>query len=297
ATEALEQGVIEFIARDLTHLLAQLDGYEVKISDTQTITLATADAIIQLEPPGWRTKFLSILTNPQLALVLMMVGIYGLFFELTSLGFAVPGVAGLICLLLGLYAVHLLPVNWAGVALVFAGSILMIAEVFFPSFGALGVGGIIAFVLGGLFLTDTGIPGYDVSLPFIIGLAVASALLLMLAGTIVARSRKQTVTTGANAMADLNGVVTHQADGVVHAQVRGAQWRGLSARALAPAARVGGIAVGGLTLHVERIEQRRAPCCTALTWVYASSFWCCCLLLSAPSKYRVNTHAALFLPC
>ncbi|HLU16162.1 MAG TPA: NfeD family protein [Burkholderiaceae bacterium] len=251
ATEALEQGVIEFIARDLTHLLAQLDGYEVKISDTQTITLATADAIIQLEPPGWRTKFLSILTNPQLALVLMMVGIYGLFFELTSPGFAVPGVAGLICLLLGLYAFHLLPVNWAGVALVFAGSILMIAEVFFPSFGALGVGGIIAFVLGGLFLTDTGIPGYDVSLPFIIGLAVASALLLMLAGTMVARSRKQTVTTGANAMVGLNGVVTHQEGVVVYAQVRGEQWRVVSSKALTPGDRIRVTAVEGLTLHVE----------------------------------------------
>src|SRR5690606_19005397 len=171
ATEALEQGVIEFIARDLTHLLAQLDGYEVKISDTQTITLATADAIIQLEPPGWRTKFLSILTNPQLALVLMMVGIYGLFFELTSPGFAVPGVAGLISLLLALYAFHLLPVNWAGVGLMGLGAMLMLAEAFVPSFGVLGIGGIVAFILGGLFLSDTGLPGYDLTLPFLGGIA------------------------------------------------------------------------------------------------------------------------------
>src|SRR5690625_20617 len=256
AQDALEQNVIEFIARDVPHLLQQLDGHDVVMSEDRTIQLQTADAIIHYEEPGWRTRLLSILTNPQLALVLMMVGIYGLFFELTSPGFAVPGVAGLICLLLGLYAFHLLPVNWAGVALVVAGSILMIAEVFFPSFGALGVGGIIAFVLGGLFLTDTGIPGYDVSLPFIVGMAVASALLLTLAGTMVARSRKQTVTTGANAMVGLVGVVTHQADGVVYAQVRGEQWRVVSSKALTPGDRIRVTAVEGLTLHVEPTKSR-----------------------------------------
>jgi len=258
AQDALEQNVIEFIARDVPHLLQQLDGHDVVMSEDRTIQLQTADAIIHYEEPGWRTRLLSILTNPQLALVLMMIGIYGLFFELTSPGFALPGVAGLICLLLGLYAFHLLPVNWAGVALVFVGTALMIAEVFFPSLGVLGIGGVIAFVLGGLFLTDTGIPGYDLSLPFLIGLAVASALLLMLAGTLVARSRKQAVVTGADAMIGLIGVVTHVESGALYAQIRGEQWRVIADVALRPGDRVRVNAVQDLTLYVVPVDPANA---------------------------------------
>lgn len=254
AHEALEQGVIEFIATDINGLLEQLDGHEVRMSASTVVTLDTSTATIQYEHPGWRTKVLSIITNPQLALVLMMIGIYGLFFELTSPGFALPGVAGMICLLLGLYAFHLLPVNWAGVALVFVGTALMISEVFFPSFGVLGMGGVIAFVLGGVFLTDTDIPGYDVSLPFLIGLAVASALLMMLAGSMVAQSRKQKVVTGAQAMIGLEGVVTRVENGFLYAQVRGEQWQITADEPLQAGDRVRVSAVHDLTLHVTRVS-------------------------------------------
>lgn len=255
AQEALKEGVIEFIARDIPVLLEQLHGQEIPLNDATVITLDTQSAIIDIQEAGWRTKVLSLITNPQLALVLMMIGIYGLFFELTSPGFALPGVAGMICLLLGLYAFHLLPVNWAGVALVFVGTALMIAEVFFPSMGVLGVGGVIAFVLGGLFLTDTGIPAYDLSLPFLIGLAVASSLLLMLAGTLVARAHKQRVVTGTEAMIGLEGRVSLMTDGRIYAQIRGEQWQIVADAPLAVGDRVRVSAVQDLILHVVPVRQ------------------------------------------
>lgn len=255
AHEALEQGVIEFIARDITALLKQLDGQEITLNDSTVVTLNTQGATLQYEEPGWRTQVLSLVTNPQVALVLMMIGIYGLFFELTSPGFALPGVAGMICLLLGLYAFHLLPVNWAGVGLVFVGSALMIAEVFFPSMGVLGIGGVIAFILGGLFLTDTGIPGYDLSLPFLIGLALASSLLIMLAGTLAARAHKQKVVTGVEAMIGQEGLVSAQENGVMYASIRGERWQVSADEPLAPGDYVRVNAVHDLTLHVVAISR------------------------------------------
>lgn len=255
AHEALEQKVIDYIARDVNHLLSQLDGREIILANATTVQLNTDTVTVEYLEPGWRTKVLSIITNPQLALVLMMIGIYGLFFELTSPGFALPGVAGMICLLLALYSFHLLPVNWAGVALVFVGTCLMIAELFFPSFGALGIGGVIAFVLGGIFLTDTGVPGFDVSLPFLIGLAVASALLLMLTGTLFARARKQKVVTGTEAMVGLEGQVAHADNGLLYAHIRGEQWQIKADEPLAHGDRVRVAAVQGLTLYVVRVSS------------------------------------------
>src|SRR5690606_6537812 len=156
----------------------------------KTITLSTADAPVDYVTPDLRTRVLALVANPQVALILMMLGIYGLFFELTSPGAALPGVAGLICLLLGLYAFQMLPVNWAGLRLTRAGSAMMVADVLLPRVGALGIGGIVAFGLGGLFLTDTGIPGFDLSLPFLAGIAIASAAFITLVGTMALRSRR-----------------------------------------------------------------------------------------------------------
>lgn len=253
AHEALEQEVIDYIARDVNDLLSQIDGHEVTLANASTVHLDTTAATIEYREPGWRTKILSVITNPQLALVLMMIGIYGLFFELTSPGFALPGVAGVICLLLALYSFHLLPVNWAGVSLVLVGACLMVAEVFFPSFGALGIGGVIAFVLGGFFLIDTDIPAFDVSLPFLLGLAVASALLLMMAGTFVARAHKQRVVTGSDAMVGLQGVITQADSQYFYAHIRGEQWRVRADEPLALGDRVTVTAVQGLTLQVVRL--------------------------------------------
>src|SRR5690606_739663 len=160
AGEAHKAGGVEIIAPNLQSLLTQADGRQMILSNGKTITLSTQGAHVQRIAPDWRNKLLSFLANPQLAVILMMLGIYGLFFEMMSPGTALPGVAGLICLLLGLYGWHMLPVNWAGVALLVLGLLMMVGEVFLPSFGALGVGGLLAFVLGGLFMTGPDVPSY-----------------------------------------------------------------------------------------------------------------------------------------
>jgi len=250
AQEALEGGVIDLMATDLKDLLAKLDGREVKLDSGNTLRLATARAQVNEVEPDWRHRLLSILSNPQLALVMMMIGIYGLFFEFTSPGFGVPGVAGLICLLLALYAFHLLPVNWAGVALVAFGATLMLAEAFMPSFGVLGVGGIIAFLIGGLFLMDTEAPGFGIPLPFLVGLAVVSAGLILAVGGFAARTRSRPVVSGRDEMIGAPGTVTVVTPAGTWAQVHGETWRVAADVPLAMGDRVRVTAVDGLTLQV-----------------------------------------------
>ncbi|NYT85987.1 NfeD family protein [Pollutimonas harenae] len=258
AQEALKAGVIDVLAGNIEQLLAQIDGRTVMLDGGVAVTLHTKQAIIERVEPGWRTQILSLLANPQIALILMMVGIYGLFFELMSPGAALPGVAGLICLLLSMYAFQLLPVNWAGVGLIAAGSAMMIAEAFLPSFGVLGVGGIVAFVLGGLFLTDTGMPGFDLSIPFLIGLSLASAGLIIATGILAARMHKRKVVSGQEDMLGIEGTVTSTHAGMSYAEMRGESWRVSSAEALSPGDRVKVVAMNGLILQVVRTSQAAA---------------------------------------
>lgn len=255
AQEALKAGVVDVVAGNMAQLLDQIDGRTVKLGNGAAVSLRTAQADIERIEPGWRTQILSLLANPQVALILMMVGIYGLFFELMSPGAALPGVAGLICLLLSMYAFQLLPVNWAGVGLIAVGSAMMIGEAFLPSFGVLGVGGIIAFVLGGLFLTDTGIPGFDLSVPFLIGLAVVSAGLLMAIGVLAARVHKRKVINGLEDMLGAVGMVTSTKGGMIYADVRGESWRVSCSEALSLGDKVKVVAMDGLVLQVVRTSQ------------------------------------------
>lgn len=252
APEALKAGVIDLLAANTPDLVHKLDGREVKLDNGQTLTLSTSQAVIETVEPDWRTQLLGLIANPQVALILMMIGIYGLFFELTSPGIALPGVAGLICLVLGLYAFHMLPVNWAGVALAAAGAAMMIAEAFLPSFGVLGIGGVIAFVLGGLFLSDTGIPGYDLSVPFLVGFGIVAALIIFLTATLAARAYRHAVVSGREDMPGLPGVVTSISGGTVYAEVRGESWKVQSNDALVPGDAIRVVAMHGLTLDVVR---------------------------------------------
>lgn len=254
APEALKAGVVDVIAASVEDLLARIDGRQVKLDSGATVTLSTAEARVERVAPDWRNRVLELVANPQVALILMMVGIYGLFFELTSPGAALPGVAGLICLLLGLYAFQMLPVNWAGVGLVAAGTAMMIAEAFLPSFGALGIGGVIAFVLGGLFLTDTGIPGFDLSVPFLIGLAIVSAALIAGIGALAARAHKRAVVSGREEMPGLPGTVTSVDKGVAYAEVRGESWRVQCKEPLSPGDAIQVVALDGLVLQVIRVR-------------------------------------------
>ncbi|MFO5892837.1 NfeD family protein, partial [Pseudomonas aeruginosa] len=161
AHEAAAQKVIDLQARDLPDLLRKLDGRSLRVGE-RALTLATAGATVERQAPDWRARLLAVLTDPSVALILMMIGIYGLIFELANPGMALPGVLGGICLLLGLYALQMLPVNYAGLALIALGLAFMVGEAFVASFGVLGIGGIVSFVVGALILIDTEVPGYGI---------------------------------------------------------------------------------------------------------------------------------------
>ena len=259
AEEALAKGVIELIAIDTPSLLKRLDGREVAVLDG-TRTLATAGIAIERMEPDWRNRILAALANPQVALILMMIGIYGLFFEFTSPGFGVPGVAGAISLLIALYAFQLLPVNWAGVLLLAVGAGLMLAEAFLPSFGVLGVGGIIAFVAGGLFLMDADVPGFGIPIALIVGMALASAAVIIAIGSFAARSLRRPVVSGSEEMLGALGVVERATDdGDWWIAVHGEHWRARSAQTLAPGDRVRVAGIDGLTLTVVPIAASIKP--------------------------------------
>jgi membrane-bound serine protease (ClpP class) len=248
--EAASSRVIDVVAHDVPELLRKIDGREVAVP-SGTVKLALAGADIETVDPDWRTRTLGVLSNPTLAMVLLMIGIYGLFVEFTSPGFGVPGVAGAIALLLALYAFQLLPVNWAGVALLALGAILMISEVFLPSFGALGVGGIVAFIVGGLMMFDVDDPAFDVGWPFVVGLALTSAGAIAAFGAFALKARRRPVVSGREHMIGAIGIVESAQGTEGWAQVQGERWRVVSAAPIKPGDRVRVADVRGLTLAVE----------------------------------------------
>ena len=193
--EALELGVIDFIAVDIDELLEKADGMVVEV-DGQPLELHTSGATVERLEPDWRSQFLAVITNPTIAYMLLLIGIYGLVLEGYHPGAVLPGVVGGICLLLALYAFQMLPVNYAGLALIVLGIILMIAEVMAPSFGALGFGGIIAMVIGSIILIDTDVPGFTVSPGLIGGIAVFGSLGLMTIIWFAVRARQRPVVSG-----------------------------------------------------------------------------------------------------
>jgi membrane-bound serine protease (ClpP class) len=251
AAEAARAKVIDVVARDLDDLLAKLDGRSVTVGG-QPVKLVVAGAKVETIVPDWRTKLLAALANPSLALILMMLGIYGIWFEFSNPGFVFPGVIGAICLLLAMFAFQMLPVNYTGLALIVLGLGFMIAEVFFPSFGSLGIGGVIAFVVGAIFLMDTEIPGYGIPLPLIAGIAVATAAFMILVGGMAAKARSRPVITGREELVGAGGEVIEAAGDETWARVRGETWRVRSGEALAPGSRVRVTNVDGLVLDVKR---------------------------------------------
>jgi membrane-bound serine protease (ClpP class) len=193
--EAVARNVVDLRAGNLDALLAALDGRTVETEGGPT-TLALADSRIERAPPDWRDELLAILSNPNLAFILMMLGIYGLIFEFASPGLAIPGVLGAICLLLGLYALNVLPVNYAGLALMGVGVGFMVAEAFVPSFGALGLGGLAAFALGSTIAFETGGGAYDLSWWTVGGVTALTGVVLILLVGLMVRSQRARVSTG-----------------------------------------------------------------------------------------------------
>ena len=246
AAEALEQKVIEIVAVDVPDLLRQLDRRTVNVQG-QERQLQTAGAPLRVIEPDWRTRILGVITDPSVALILMMIGIYGLFLEFSSPGFGVAGVAGSICLILALYALQLLPVNYAGLALILLGVALMVAEAFLPSFGVLGLGGIAAFVFGAVILFDTELPGFGIPLGLTVGVAISSALLLAALGGMALKARQRAVVSGAE---ELIGAAGEVLEDTRWARVHGENWQVTAAASLRGGQKVRVVAREGLVLEV-----------------------------------------------
>ncbi len=256
ARAALEAGVIDVIAADLDDLLVQLDGRRVTTTSGER-TLETERLVYQRIDPDWRTQLLAVITNPTVAYLLMLIGIYGLIFEGYSPGAVVPGVVGAIALLLALYAFQLLPVNYAGLALIVLGIVLMSAELFVPSFGALGFGGIAAFVLGSVILIDTDVPGYGLSTPMLVVISATAAFALLGTMWMAMRSRRLPVVSGADALLQSMAVALEDfgRDGAV--RVQGERWRAITSTPVHKGDELRVTAVADLVLRVEPRATRQ----------------------------------------
>jgi membrane-bound serine protease (ClpP class) len=250
AAEALEQNVIDLVAEDLDALLAALDGRTIAVEGT-TITLALEGAEIETIVPGWRDELLALITDPNVAYILLMLGLYGVIFELYNPGTAVPGVAGVICLLLAAYALQMLPVSYAGLALLLFGVALMVAEIVTPTVGVLGVGGVIAFVAGSIILFDSDSPGYRVSVPIIAAAAAASAAVFLLGVGSAMRARRLKISTGREAMIGASAVALEDFAKRGNVRAFSENWLAQSPRPVRKGDTLRVTGVEGLVLRVE----------------------------------------------
>jgi membrane-bound serine protease (ClpP class) len=237
ASEALNLKVIDYVAADIADLLKQLDGRQVNVLG-QDRTLDTSSTTVEVLEPDWRTRLLAIITNPSVAYVLMLIGIYGLFFEFANPGFVLPGVAGVICLLIAMYAFQLLPVSYAGLALIL-----------------LGIGGIIAFVVGSLMLIDSDAPGFGIPWPLVGGVALASALFLISVIGMALKSRRKPLMSGQEHMVGAVGEMLEDTSGEGMARIHGELWTVHSAQPLVRGQKVRVTGIDGLVLHVTAAEK------------------------------------------
>ena len=256
AQAALAQGVIEVMAADLPDLLRQVQGRQVEAGGRVSILDVQDREVVPLLP-DWRTRLLAVITNPNVAYVLMLVGIYGLILEFYNPGIGVAGVAGGICLLLALFAFQALPVSYAGMALLMFGVILMVAEAVMPSFGVLGIGGIVAFVLGSVVLFDRDVPEFRIAWGLILGVGLGSALGVALLAAFAVRAARRGVTTGGEAMmAEYGEAIDDFRDGHGRVRLHGEIWRARSDRAVRTGVPVRVISRNGLIVEVEPMEPR-----------------------------------------
>jgi membrane-bound serine protease (ClpP class) len=255
STEALERNVIEYIAADLDDLLQQLDGQTIRLDERTEAVLELAGAEVNRLEPGWRYEFLSLITNPNVAYILLMIGMYGLILEFYNPGVGVAGITGVICLLLGAYALQMLPINYVGLALIIVGISLMMVEAFQPSFGAFGIGGAIAFVIGSIILMDTDLPAYQLSVPVIAAFAVSSVLIGVFAVGAALRARQGPIVSGSEAMIGARGEALTSFPG--HGKVRafGEVWQARCDQPIARGEAVRIKAKDGLVLEVEPINR------------------------------------------
>lgn len=252
AREALERNVIDFVAEDVRDLLAQIDGHEVVVNGMAR-TLATADLQVVREDPGWRAELLAVITNPNIAYILLLVGIYGIIFELANPGAIIPGTIGSISLILAFFALQVMPLNYAGLALILLGIVFMIAEAFVPSFGALGIGGLVAFTAGSIMLWDD--PNLNIALPLIIGVAVSiGGFSIWVLGRFLDLRRKKPA-TGYEEMVGMQGTAKEDFDTTGRVWVHSELWTAETRAPVRAGQPVRVLGIDGLRLTVEPLES------------------------------------------
>jgi membrane-bound serine protease (ClpP class) len=252
--EAHAQKVVDIVASDVPDLLRQVEGRTVKIGAAGTKVLAISGALVESYEPDWRARLLAVVGDPSLALLLVMVGFYGLLFEFGNPGYVLPGVVGGVCLLLGLFGLQTLPLNYAGLALVMLGLAFFVAEAFVPSYGSLGLGGVVAFAIGAVMLIDSDTPGFGVPRSLIVTLALVSLAFVLMLATLATRTRSRPLVSGtATLVGEIGEVVDVEAatGSEGWAQIRGENWRIRAASPLHPGERVRVTRTDGLTLEVE----------------------------------------------
>jgi len=257
AEEAVKQNVADLLAADLPELLKKLDGRKINM-DGRAISLQTRGLTVLTYEPDWRNQLLAVIADPNVAYILMLLGIYGLFFELWNPGYIVPGVIGGICLLLALYAFQVLPISYAGLGLLLLGAALMVAEAFAPGFGVLGLGGLAAFVIGSIILFD--VEGVGVAWPLIAATAAVSAAFFFGVVYLALRARRRAVVSGAEELIGSRGEALEDfAQGTGRVRVHSEEWQ---ARAACPIRRGEQVRItgrDGLVLVVEPNQGSASP--------------------------------------
>jgi len=254
ANDAVARHVVDLIANDVDDLLGKIQGRTVNVLGRDRV-LDVAGATQETISPDWRSRLLSVITDPNILPVLMTLGMLGLIYELLNPGFVLPGVLGGICLLLALYAAQVLPVNFAGLALIALGIAFMIAEVFAPSFGALGIGGVVAFVIGSIILIDTEAPGFGVSIPFVVTLGVVTGILFIGLMTMVARMHRRPVVSGREEMLGATGEALEDFDRTGYVRMHSENWRARSTVPIHAGDTVRVTAIDGLVLDIVPVHE------------------------------------------
>jgi membrane-bound serine protease (ClpP class) len=255
AKEALKNHVIDIIANNPRLLFNELEGRIVKVADKKVV-LHTKDATIIQYEPDWKTNFLSIITNPNIAYILMLIAIYGIFFELMNPGSIVPGVLGAISGVIALYALNILPFNYAGLLLIVLGIGFMIIEVFVAGFGVLGIGGVVAFVFGSILLFDADTLGQSISIPLIIAFSIVSLAFFLMIMKLFLTSRSAKIVSGAEEIIGSYGdVIDVTEHGYYHLLLEGEIWSAISEDDLVVGQRVEVVELSGLVLKVKPIKE------------------------------------------
>ena len=252
AAEALRMKVIDVIATSVPDLLKQIDGRKVKLQGRE-ITLHTAGLSVQTYEMDWRTRLLNVLTNPNIAYILLLIGIYGLILEFFNPGSVAPGTIGGICLILGLYSMQLLPINYAGVALIVLGVALMVAEAYQPSFGVLGIGGTVAFVFGSVILLDTEAPGFGIDISVIVTFAVLSVLVFIFIIGMAIRSRQRAVVSGVEQLIGAVAVAMNDFEHKGQVKVHSEIWQAVCDAPVHSGQQVKVTGIQGLVLQVQAL--------------------------------------------